>query len=110
MPAMRCWSQSRAFIGADRPNPDAVNIIAAGKPLVKGDNPRAALVFKTAGDAGKILAAKDAFMLAEAYVHGLLDIEGDIYAALCIKDRFYPENLNIFNKARYFISFLFDLH
>lgn len=77
-----------------------VDIKIAGKTVRRGENPSAALAFLDRSAAESVLGANDAFVLAEAYVRGLMDIEGDIFAAVSLKDRLYPEEVGLLEKGR----------
>lgn len=77
-----------------------VDVIAGGRSLFRSDNARAALRFSHESDAYGILRTPDALKFAEAYVHGQMDIEGDIYAAILLKEQFYPKALRLRDKGR----------
>lgn len=77
-----------------------VDIIAGDRKLFQGDNSQAALVFADESVASHVLGKRDALAFAEAYVHGEMDIKGDIYAAVMLKDQFYPERLGLRDKGR----------
>jgi cyclopropane-fatty-acyl-phospholipid synthase len=90
--------------------PAPVDIVAAGQKLVSGTDSRAALIFKTPEEARKILAARDAMVLAEAFVHGRMDMEGDIYTAISLKDWLHSGQVGIFDKAQIVLRFLREWH
>ncbi|KKL15361.1 hypothetical protein LCGC14_2506390, partial [marine sediment metagenome] len=77
-----------------------VDVIAGRNRFIEGQNATAYLVFPDVESAKRVLAAKDAFVLAEAFMNGVFDIEGDLHAAVKIKETFYAERLSLFDRGR----------
>lgn len=87
-----------------------VDIKIAGETIIRDKSSRAALVFRSRSEAESILGAKNGFAFAEAFVRGRMDIEGDIFSAVALKDRLYPEDVGLLERARIVFSFLKDYH
>ena len=83
-----------------------VDVLAGQEKLIEGQNPTASLIFPNVESAKRVLASKDAFVLAEAFINGVFDITGDIHAAVKVKESFYPESLSFLDKGRIVINVL----
>jgi cyclopropane-fatty-acyl-phospholipid synthase len=70
--AVRLWTGATFQVGAPSPPGSA--------------DPRFVLVFRTPRAVSQIVLARDPLQLADAYFRGDVDIEGDLFAALSIKD------------------------
>lgn len=84
----------------DFPESAPVDVFAGGRSLVKSENSKASLVFRNSKEAIRILKARDPFVLAEAFVQGQMDIDGDIYEAIGIKEYFYPDHITFADKSK----------
>src|SRR5580692_6085394 len=69
--AVRLWRGAAFMVGGD-----------AHEPF----NPRFVLVFRNPQAVCSLILGRDPLRLAEAYFRGDMDIEGDLFAALCLKD------------------------
>jgi cyclopropane-fatty-acyl-phospholipid synthase len=83
-----------------------VDISAAGQKLVKAKNAKAVLDFSDTKQAERVLAARDPLIFAEAYLNGAMEINGDVYAAIELKEHFFPEKLGVADKARIIFNVL----
>jgi cyclopropane-fatty-acyl-phospholipid synthase len=83
-----------------------VDIAAAGQTLVKAKNAKAVLAFSDRSQAQRVLAARDPLILAEAYLESSMEIKGDVYAAIELKEHFFPDELGAVDKARIVLNFL----
>ena len=61
-------------------------VLTIGKPGADGLDPRFTLVFRNPHVVWAMLLGRDPLRMAEAYFQGDIDIEGDFFAALRIKD------------------------
>lgn len=77
-----------------------VNVRSEDRIIITGVEPKATLVFSSDRDAKRILNSADTLILGEAFVHGVMDIEGDICSAVAVKDEFAPDELTVLNKAK----------
>jgi cyclopropane-fatty-acyl-phospholipid synthase len=64
-------------------------VLTLGKPGTDGLDPRFTLVFRNPRVVWAMLLGRDPLRLAEAYFRGDIDIEGDFFAALRIKDHLH---------------------
>lgn len=72
-----------------------------------GDDPQlATLVFDSAGPLRDMILFRDPLRLAEAYFTGTVDVEGDIYEALRLKDYLGSFSLSLREKAVFAIAAL----
>lgn len=69
--------------------------------------PDATLVFRDPGLFRELILSRDPLRLAEAYFHDRLDVEGDLYAALRLKDHLLSLNLSAVEKAACLFTALF---
>lgn len=83
-----------------------VDVMAGGRSLFRSDNARAVLSFSRESVANSVLRAPDALKFGEAYLSGQMDIEGDIYEAILLKEHFYPEALGLRDKGRIVLDVL----
>ncbi len=83
-----------------------VDVHAGGRRVIDGPDARAALVFADHDRAAEVLGSRDLLALAEAYVHGAVEIQGDIFAVVMIRDQFYPDTLSFLDKARIVLTVL----
>lgn len=71
-----------------------------GRAVFLGDRPpRFTLVFRDPRRFRDLVLFRDPLRLAEAHFGGQVDIEGDIYEALCLKDHFRALRLSAAEKA-----------
>ena len=77
-----------------------VDVIAGRNRFIEGQNATSRLIFPNVASAKRVLDAKDAFVLAEAFMNGIFEIEGDIHDAIRIRESFYPERLSLLDKGR----------
>lgn len=77
-----------------------VDVRVAGKRIIKSENTKAEISFTSNNEARRVLGSRDTYVLALAYVHGAMKVEGDIYSVINIKEQFYPDKLTVFDKAR----------
>ena len=73
--AVRLWRGATFLVGADAHEPSS----ARGEP-------RFTLVFRNPRAVCTLILGRDPLRLVEAYFRGDLDIQGDLFAALCLKD------------------------
>jgi cyclopropane-fatty-acyl-phospholipid synthase len=76
--AVRLWSGPPFTVGADSGESEAMPLLAS--------EPRFVLWFRTPQAVSTLVLGRDPLRLAEAYFRGDVDIEGDLFAALCLKD------------------------
>lgn len=69
--------------------------------------PEVTLVFHHPGLFRDLILFRDPLRLAEAYFQGELDVEGDIYAALRLKDHLQSLNLSVAERAAFLLGALF---
>jgi cyclopropane-fatty-acyl-phospholipid synthase len=74
--AVRLWRGAAFTVGGD----------AVGRDAHEHSNPRFVLVFRNPQAVCALILGRDPLRLAEAYFRGDMDIEGDLFAALCLKD------------------------
>jgi cyclopropane-fatty-acyl-phospholipid synthase len=66
-----------------------------GAPGAVGVDPRFTLVFRNPGVVRSMVLGRDPLRLAEAYFQGYIDIEGDFFAALRLKDHLHAIRLTL---------------
>jgi len=69
--------------------------------------PEVTLMFHHPGLFRDLILFRDPLRLAEAYFEGALDVEGDIYAALRLKDHLQSLNLSAAERAAFLLGALF---
>lgn len=66
--------------------------------------PRFRLVVRDAASVRQLLLRPDPLALAEAYIEGRLDVEGDLYAALALKPYLQKQRLSATERARLLLT------
>ncbi len=77
-----------------------------GKTVCYGEDPLFTLVFNKEDAFKRLLLFPDALTAGEAFIKNEIDIEGDIFAALHLKNHFENLNLTIAEKVRIFIRLM----
>jgi len=79
-----------------------------GEALVFGNTgPATTLIFHDPSVFRKLILLRDPLHLAEAYFHGTIDIKGDLYAGLELKNYLQSLRLSISEKAAFLFSIFF---
>jgi cyclopropane-fatty-acyl-phospholipid synthase len=73
--AIRLWRGAAFMVGEE-----------AHEPSNARGEPRFTLVFRNPRAVCALILGRDPLRLVEAYFHGDMDIQGDLFAALCLKD------------------------
>jgi cyclopropane-fatty-acyl-phospholipid synthase len=77
-----------------------------GKTVRYGEEPLFTLVFNDQDAFRRLLLFPDALTAGEAFIKKQIDIEGDIFGALRLKDHFENVNLTIAEKVKIFLRLL----
>ena len=90
--AVRLWSGPAFRVGADTAAGGAAPVGAAADGAV--EEPPFVLWFRTPGAVVSLVLGRDPLRLADAYFRGQVDIEGDLFAALALKDHLEEMSLS----------------
>jgi cyclopropane-fatty-acyl-phospholipid synthase len=75
------------------------NVLRLGKAGSNEHEPPFTLVCRHPGVVRSMVLGRDPLRLAEAYFRGDIDIEGDFFAALCLKDHLHSIRLSFFDRV-----------